>query len=494
MSEQIKKVLSQSPQKLEEKILKAIFKKEDCIVDIIDIINEKMFTISEYSAIYTAMVELYKTNNSISDESIQLWLENNGIQVNPTVIQKLYNETFSIIKIEKTAQIIKELYQRRTVLEKMHTLLEEQESKPTDFSDILERINDLAMSANDLASSGEKDTKCCSDINQKYQDILLKLEDKKDDDGIYTNIPVIDNNLGGLKRGKLYVLVGDSGSGKSALALQLGVSACNIDPSLYTYIYSLEMEKEEVEERDLAMVTGIEPRFISDPKRYFKQYDEITGTYTSYKDGINQERLSEYKTKISDGLKKLNSFNLYIDDTPDLDITGLIARIKKNNLKNGRTDIIILDHIGILTSGSPSEVVGLMDEAYNKLKQVAKKLNCAVIVLHQFSNEIKQDPLRVPNVFSLRGSGAPRHYADVIATIYRPCIYPDVIAKNPELKNVCELAWHKVRYTAKPDTTDMSYNGYSFTQKEPDELKGDILAGKVYIDSNGEIIINGNDD
>lgn len=488
MAEITEKTLNLSPQKLEEKILKAIFKKEDCIVDIIDIINEKMFTISEYASIYISMIELYKKNDSINNETVQMWLEKNGYNVNYSLIQKLYNESFSNIKIINTAKMMKELYQRRSVLEKMRSLIEEQDSKPTDFNDILDKVNNLAMSANDLASANEKDTKCCGDINAKYEDIMLKLEDKKEDESIKCGIPVIDNELGALKKGKLYVLVGDSGSGKSALALELGVNACMLNKNIHTYIYSLEMEKEEVEERNLAMVTNIEPRFLADPKKYFKRFDKTTGVYRDfYKENNNSQEVQEFKNKISNGIKKLNSFNLFIDDTPDLDITSLQARIKKNNLKHGKTDIIIVDHIGILTSGSPSEVVGLMDEAYNKLKQIAKKLNCVVIVLHQFSNEIKNDPLRVPNVFSLRGSGAPRHYADVIATVYRPCIYPDVIAKNPELKDVCEIAWHKVRYTAKPDTTPMDYNGYMFIQKSPTELQGNIIAGDVYINSDGEI-------
>lgn len=489
MAEIKDKTLSQSPQKLEEKILKAIFKKEDCIVNIIDIINEKMFTISDYASIYVAMIELYKTNNTINNETVQMWLEKNGYDVNYLLIQKLYNETFSNIKIDATAKVMKELYQRRTVLEKMRSFIEEQDTRPTDFNDILEKINNLAMSANDLASTSEKETKCCNDVNSKYEDIILKLDDKKDDDSIKVGIPVIDNELGSLKRGKLYVLVGDSGSGKSALALELGVNACKLNQNIYTYVYSLEMEKEEVEERNLAMVTGIEPRHISDPRRYFKKFDEKTGMFRDYyQENKNGVEVQEFKDKISKGINTLHSFNLFIDDTPDLDINSLQARIKKNNLKNGKTDIIIVDHIGILTSGSPSEVVGLMDEAYNKLKQIAKKLNCVVIVLHQFSNEIKNDPLRVPNVFSLRGSGAPRHYADVIATVYRPCIYPDVIAKNPELKDVCEIAWHKVRYTAKPDTTPMDYNGYMFIQKTPTELQGNIITGDIYLDSNGDII------
>jgi replicative DNA helicase len=113
-----------------------------------------------------------------------------------------------------------------------------------------------------------------------------------------------------------------------------------------------------------------------------------------------------------------------------------------------------------------------MDEAYNKLKQLSKKLNCTIIALHQFSNELKNDPDRFPNIFSLRGSGAPRHYADVICGIWRPEVYPDILKRNPEYKGKCQLVWQKVRYTKKPDVTEMNYNGYKFMEKVLDDTQG----------------------
>ena len=249
------------------------------------------------------------------------------------------------------------------------------------------------------------------------------------------------------------------------------------------------MDKDECTERLLAGITDIEPRYISDPIKYFNKFDKLTGKiYNTYEQNKNSQDVQEYKSKISKGLDILGSLNFYIDDTPDLDIVGLEARIKRNHLKRGRTDIIVVDHLGILCDGSPSEAVGQMDKAYNKLKQLAKKLDCTIIALHQFSNELKNDPLRFPNIFSLRGSSAPRHYCDIICGIYRPDVYPDVIKNNPDLKNTCQLVWQKVRYTAKPDITEMSYNGYRFNEKSPDVLKGSSTNSSIEFNSNGDII------
>ena len=155
--------------------------------------------------------------------------------------------------------------------------------------------------------------------------------------------------------------------------------------------------------------------------------------------------------------------------------------------------IPLISILNILCNGTPSEVVGLMDLAYGKLKQIAKKLNCTVIALHQFGKELANDPQRFPNIFSLRGSSAPRHYADIICGIYRPCVYPELIKTNPDLKNVCQLIWQKVRYTAKPDTTNCVYNGYKFEEQAPSELTGKILSGKTFLDLDGNLEVDEDD-
>lgn len=468
----VSKIISQDPQLLEEKVLKAIFKRNDAITDVMDIIKEEYFTVPDYACLYRGMLELYTTTESITQESLSLWLDDNGLYVDKDTISRLYNEAYTSQKVKKTAEIIKELFLRRHMLEKLRGLIDKQEECPTSSDKILGVINDIAMHSNEIVSTADKDTKCCSNPNRIMAEIKSKLEGRLEENGLKTGINVIDNELNGLLGGKLWCIVADSQVGKSAFALQLCVQAClrNLDKKLNVMYYSLEMDKSECEERLMANVSGIEPRSIANPIRYFTRFDTETNTIVNYyAQSKSHPIVKEYENKISEASKTLHDLNFHIDDTPDLDITALEARIKRNNLKWGKTDIIVVDHLGILCEGAPSEVVGKMDEAYNKLKQLAKKLDCTVIALHQFSNELKNDPDRFPNIFSLRGSGAPRHYCDVIVGIWRPEVYPDLLKRNPEYKGKCQLVWQKVRYTKKPDVTEMLYNGYEFKEKIDDK-------------------------
>lgn len=478
--------LNTDPIQLEQKILKAIFKRNDSILDIIDIVKPEMFSLRYHADIYSAMIELFKEDSSINIETVTMWLQNKCINYDINIIEKLYNESYTSLKIKDTAIILKELFLRKQMLVSVRELLENQEQTPTTSDDILEKINNIAMKANENVIGEEYTSgKCCDNI-----DILLnKLEDKLSNastpKGIEVGIPVIDNELDSLQRKKLWTIVADSQVGKSALAIQLATQACIYDPNIHVSYYSLEMDKAELEERFLSNVTNIEPRYIANPLKYFSRFDSVTGEIVY---DVSEEEVQKFKQEIVNGAQILKDFNIHIDDSGDLDLVSFEAKVKKNHLKWGRTDIIIIDHVGILCDGTPSETVGKMDLAYKKFKQIAKKLNCVVIALHQFSNELKNDPVRFPNIFSLRGSSAPRHYSDIIMGIYRPSVYPDIIKNHPEIKDVCQLVWQKVRYTAKPENTDMDYNGFRFIQSEPQETKGEPISGRVYLDDNGVLI------
>lgn len=488
MATEIKKNLTKSPQKLEEKILKAIFKSKDCILEVIDIITPSTFTISDYGAIYSAMVELYKQDSNINVETVQLYLEENHTDVNPNVIKKLYNEGFTSLAVADTAIVLKKLYQRRFILEKLRGILDDQEQSPTEFNDLLEDVNDVVLKSNELVLNNDKDTKYCNNVDDILSDVYLKLQDKYEDEGLKTGFSVIDDNLGGLKQGHLWTICADSQVGKSMFALELVLQTCRLNPDIHALYYSLEMTQREQEVRGLGMITNIEPSHIDNPKKYFIKFDERTGRVVD--DLKNSKVVEDYKYKLRSGLEELKSYNICVDDTPDYNTQTLEASIRKYFLKQGRVDLIVVDHMNILCSGTVSEEVSKLKEGYATLKKLAKKFKCTIICLHQFSNELKNDALRKPNIFNLIGGSAPRHFSDVIVGLWRPGIYPEVVDNNPELKDHCELIWQKVRGAKKPDSTLMDFNGFLFIEKEPDGLQGDIISGEVFLTPDGSFISN----
>lgn len=482
----IEKTLNKQPSKLEEKVLKAIFKRENALVDVADIINSNMFTISEYSSIYQAMLDIFKEGNTITPETVQIKLESSGVSVDNKILQKLYNESYTCIKVEETALMMKEIYQRRFVLQNLREILEQQEDKPTGVNAILDQINTVTIKSNEMVSNGSVTAKCCDDANEIMVDVLGKLSGKVENGGLQTGFNVIDRNLNGMKRGNLWCVCADSQVGKSMFALELVLNICERQPDIHALYYSLEMTKKEQEIRGLGMILDIEPEKIDNPKKYFMSFDRKSNTVIDT--SKDPAKVQEYTAKIRQGIDKLRGYNLFIDETPDHTSTSLEASIRKHHLRFGKVDLIVVDHMNILCSGTVSDEVGKLKEGYAMLKKIAKKYNCVVICLHQFSNELKNDELRKPNIFNIIGGSSARHFSDVICCIWRPGIYREVVDKHPELKDHCDLTWQKVRGAKKPDPTLMSYNGYMFKEKEPSDTQGEILNGEIYINSDGELV------
>lgn len=486
------KVLKSNSETFEEKILRGIFKRGSAIADCIEIITPECFSIPDYKAIYTSMYELHKDSQRINNESVEMWLEQNGYNVNFDVIERLYNESYTSLQLKTTCMALRELYQRREMLGSLREIIDGQDQCPTSSLDILDQINNIAMKSNEIISSDEQDTKCCSNPNDTLIKINELLNRRQDDMGLRTGVKVIDEQLRGLLGGKLWVLCADSQVGKSQFAVQLAVRALELNDNVDVQYYSLEMSKEEVEQRSQAILADIEPKFFTNPRSYFTRVDDKTGEFKNLYDiNPNCEEVQDFKKRIGNACRFLNSVNFDIDEAGDLDIHQICARIKTKFLRRkdkNRKTVIIIDHMNICCGASSiSEEVSLLKEGYRVLKNLAKKYDCTIIALHQFTKgDLVKDELHKPNIFALTGGSAPRNYADIICCIWRPGVYRDVIDKNPTLKDHCDIDFQKVRYTRKPDVTDFTYNGYEFKEKAPKQIQGNIDT-PAYIDDNNDI-------
>lgn len=479
-------VTAQEPYILEEKILKAIFKREDAILDTDGLLKEEMFTIKDYGYIYRAMFTMYQDNIPINNETVKMWLDDNGICItNTDIIDKLYSEAYTSINIKTTCSIVRELYIRRYILTEMAKFVENCQEKPLSSTEILSKVNDIAMSANDKFSpSGNTDTKVdgltyLSNVNQ-----LLK--HPEEDTKIKTGWSFIDDTFGGFKRGWLVNFTGDSGAGKSYWSNQTALKIASLQPELYIDIFSLEMDKTENTGRLVSIESGLTSNQLENPRKYFDRFDETTGEfYNLYERDPNCEEVKDYLSRIKTATDFIDNTNIYIDDTPDLRIDDLEARVKRNHLKRGRTDVIIIDHTDLLHDGDPQSAVGEITKIYTRLKKLAKKLNCVIITLHQFNNDVKEGDRR-PSVFALRGAGTIRHNCDAIMLLYRPAIYPDLINRLPELKNVCDISFAKVRNFKAPEPQNMVFFkntcGFSEATEEVGVSNEDLLLEDEAID------------
>ena len=264
---------------------------------------------------------------------------------------------------------------------------------------------------------------------------------------------------------------------------------CMNNPNLKALYFSLEMKKDELEDRAISILSGIPTNAIQRPRQYFKKYDETGVLHDYFLE--DKKRVEEFKSKIKDAVNTLANLNITIDDEGGLKIEDVLARIQRYILKNGGCDLIFIDHTYLLRNINVD--MGTSDEfgnIYYSLKNVAKKYNCVVYALHQLNMEVKNNSDRRPSIYNIRGSSQIIDNCDVLMLLYNSNIHKDLIKQNPELKDIIDITFGKVRSNKLPDSIELKFTNNGIVEKLPSELSGKILSGKTFLDLDGNLEVD----
>lgn len=210
---------------------------------------------------------------------------------------------------------------------------------------------------------------------------------------IATGYPSIDRILGGgVRRGDLVVLGGETSSGKSALALAMALRAAQEGKSV-AYLTG-EMSRERVLERILA----IEGRARTDDLRQ-GTLDELTRAQV----GTAAVRLRETLPRI--------------ERIPAGGAAALIDRVDAG----WKLDMLVIDSIQALAMGSRSRDEEAA-EAVHRLKMLALDLDVPILATAQLSLQLPREDRR-PTLDDFGALGAVKHHADVVLTLFREEMY-----------------------------------------------------------------------
>ncbi len=139
----------------------------------------------------------------------------------------------------------------------------------------------------------------------------------------------------------------------------------------------------------------------------------------------------------------LNEMPIFIDDSPNITVMDVRAKVRKLYQKHGELGLVIIDYLQLMKAPFRSDRRDLeIAEISRSLKALAKELNIPVIALSQLNRMLEQRADKRPMMSDLRESGALEQDADIIAFIYRDEVYnkePDnpkkgtaeiIVAKN----------------------------------------------------------------
>jgi replicative DNA helicase len=247
-------------------------------------------------------------------------------------------------------------------------------------------------------------------VVDSYFDQVTYLRDNRDQVvGVSTGYPDLDKLTGGLQPSDLIILAARPSVGKTALALSIAYNV-GIHTRRTVGIFSLEMSREQLVQRMLAMHTGIDTQRLR------------TGN------------IDVDLQVLMDAMGLISSASIYIEDTPGLSIMELRSRARRLRAQVG-VDLIIVDYLQLMQGRRSDKRVQEVSEISRNLKSLARELNVPVIALSQLSRAVEGRTSHVPMLSDLRESGSIEQDADLVVFIYREELYD----KETDKKGIAEI-------------------------------------------------------
>jgi replicative DNA helicase len=246
-----------------------------------------------------------------------------------------------------------------------------------------------------------------SDYFNRIQDIK---EQRGEIVGLTTSYIDLDRLTGGLQRSDLIILAARPSVGKTAFALNIAHNVA-VHHHYTVGIFSLEMSREQLVQRLLAMETGIDMQKLR------------TGN-------IHDHELQ----RVIDAMGVLSSAPIYIEDSAGLSIMDVRGKARRLQ-SQARIDLLIVDYLQLMKAQRSENRVQEVSEISRGLKALARELNTPVIAISQLSRAVEGRTSHVPMLSDLRESGSIEQDADLVLFIYRDDLYD----KESDKKGIAEI-------------------------------------------------------
>ena len=237
--------------------------------------------------------------------------------------------------------------------------------------------------------------------------------------GLSTGFRDLDSKTAGLQKSDFIVLAARPSMGKTAFALNIAEHAALRDRKRVAF-FSVEMSEEALGYRMLSTQSRVELGKLRRGDLTPEDWESINGA-----------------------IERFESADLLVDETPGISVMEIRNKCRRMNAER-HVDLIIIDYLQILSSGARTDSrVNEVSLMTRQLKQLAREMECPVIVLSQLSRgSVQREGDKRPLLSDLRDSGSIEQDADVVLFLHREDYY-----KKPEAEpnNICEVIIAKQR-------------------------------------------------
>lgn len=225
--------------------------------------------------------------------------------------------------------------------------------------------------------------------------------------GAMSGLTAIDEYTRGMRPGRLYMVGGEPGSGKSGVYWRVGLNYAIAQAKrpekerMATLIISMEMGKQDSNGRFAQTLAGIDGRAIQQATLSTTELAKITEEWARKKD-----------------------IPLYLSYPPTMRASAIQALVAES-IRRHNVGLVIIDHFRMWDLDRRLESKNDEDEEKVRFlkERLARAMNVAVVCL---AHTRKPDAGRQggrPQMADLRGSGQIAAHADMVSFVYRPVMY-----------------------------------------------------------------------
>ncbi|HCR0123862.1 DnaB-like helicase C-terminal domain-containing protein [Enterobacter hormaechei] len=373
-------------------------------------LKPESFYIRPHQVIFAEMRELVANQKPIDLITLIESLESKGLGEQAggfAYMAEISKNTPSAANIVHYAMLVREKAMERYGIDKLNSATELLYSRNgMTTSQKFDAIQTLFTDIADYAKTGNR--RGLREFSEVMGDWVDEVEARWSDSdatrGLSTGIGSLDDLLQpkGLVKGALMVIGARPKMGKTTLYSQLAVNCAEVE-QLPALMFSLEMPDKQIVERMIGQVSRVNTDVF-----YGDRYDD-----------------AQVAMAFAAGGRLAQTGNLYVDDTPGITLAHIVAESRRIKRERGAVGMVLVDYLTLMTADKADRndlAYGIITKG---LKNLAKELNCIVVLLTQLNRDLEKRTNKRPMPSDSRDTGQIEQDCDYWIGIYREGAYDE---------------------------------------------------------------------
>ena len=398
----------------ERSVLGAAMLDKDALYDVLEELRPRDFYNQNHKEIFEAITDLSRRNIAVDVLTVSEELKKRNVLEmvgGRGYVATLSGDVPTTSNAREYAKIVGEKAALRNLISTAGEILEKSYEDKLEAEQVLDFAEKAIFDA-----SQNRQAKDMTPLKEVLMENLNQIDEWSKNKGgiigVTSGLVDLDARTSGFQPSDMIILAARPSMGKTAFALSVAQQAA-LKANAKILIFSLEMSKEQLGMRLLSMESRVDAQTLKSGDFGRDEWDRITMA-----------------------LDTLGKGDITIDATPGIRIMEIKNKCRRLKAEKG-LDMIIIDYLQLMEHEGRSESRQQEITSISRgLKQLAREMNCPILVLSQLSRAPEQRTEHRPILSDLRESGAIEQDADVVLFLYRDEVYNPDTTEKP---GICEV-------------------------------------------------------